>query len=30
MLAAELRVSMALAGKPNLASIDRKLVKRNL
>ncbi len=28
MLAAELKLSMALAGKPNLASIDRRLVRR--
>src|SRR5262249_17220166 len=28
MLGAELKLSMALAGKSNLASIDRKIVKR--
>jgi isopentenyl diphosphate isomerase/L-lactate dehydrogenase-like FMN-dependent dehydrogenase len=28
MLGAELKLSMSLAGKPNLASIDRKLVRR--
>jgi isopentenyl diphosphate isomerase/L-lactate dehydrogenase-like FMN-dependent dehydrogenase len=28
MLGAELKLAMALAGKPNLASIDRKLVRR--